>query len=690
MLPNDTIGPSHNGACREPEPELGDPPNRWPLISGQRLEPPLMETTLENSFDSGSKKGAEPKANREPPLDQPWSAPSGQWRSKATVIAAFSIVAILLHLLFRFGFHAAPRAYQSPLFVTLALGGLPLLYDLLRKLLKREFGSDLLGGISIITSILLGEYLAGSIIVLMLSGGEALENYALRSASSVLAALAKRMPSVAHRKRESEIVDVALGEVAVGDMLAIYPHDICPVDGVVIEGHGMMDESYLTGEPFQMTKTSGSTVISGAINGESALTIRATQRAADSRYAKIMEVMRESEAKRPQLRRLGDRLGAIYTPVALTVALLAWVMSGEAIRFLAVLVIATPCPLLIAIPVAIIGSISLCARRAIIVKSPVVLEQIAECRTAIFDKTGTLTYGEPKLTEQLIAPGFAQQEVLTLAASLERYSKHPLARAILAAANEAGIQLREADAVSELPGQGLRGAVSGRQVQITSRSQLGVQQVAGADQLPPVAGGLECVVAIDQRYAAALRFRDAPRAESRSFVSHLGPKHQFSRVMIVSGDRESEVRYLAEQVGIIEIHAQTTPEEKLAIVRRETAAAKTLYVGDGINDAPAMMAATVGMAIGQNSDVTAKAAGVVVMDNSLKKVDEFMHISRRMRFIALESAVGGMALSIIGMTFASSGHLSPVSGAISQEVIDILAVLNALRAAFPPKVIHDL
>ena len=451
-----------------------------------------------------------------------------------------------------------------------------------------------------------------------------------------------------------------------------------------------MDESYLTGEPFQITKTRGSTVISGAINGESALTIRTTRGAADSRYAKIMDVMRESEAKRPQLRRLGDQLGAIYTPVALTVALAAWVTSGESIRFLAVLVIATQCPLLLAIPIAIIGSISLCARRAIIVKSPVVLEQIGGCRTAIFDKTGTLTYGEPKLTEQLIASGFAQREVLTLVASLERYSKHPLARAILAAAKEDALELPEATEVSEHPGQGLRGTVSGRQVQITSRGKLAAEKCAGADQLPPVGGGLECVVAIDDRYAAALRFRDAPRAESRSFVTHLGPKHQFTRVMIVSGDRESEVRYLAEQVGITDIHAQQSPEEKLAIVGRETAAAKTLYVGDGINDAPAMMAATVGMAIGQNSDVTAEAAGVVVMDNSLKKVDEFMHISRRMRLIALQSSVGGMALSVIGMVFAATGHLSPVSGAITQEVIDILAVLNALRAAVPPAVIHDL
>ena len=627
---------------------------------------------------------------QESPPSQRWFSPSALWHRKSAIIAALSIVAIALHLILRYGIHTTPATYRIPLLAILVIGGLPLLYDLLRKLLARKFGSDLLGGISIVTSILLGEYLAGSIIVLMLAGGEALESYALRSASSVLAALAKRMPSIAHRKQDSQIADVALDEVAVGDTLVIYPHDICPVDGEVIEGHGVMDESYLTGEPFQITKTSGSAVISGAINGESALTIRTTRLASDSRYAKIMEVMRESESKRPQLRRLGDRLGAIYTPVALTVALLAWLISGEAIRFLAVLVIATPCPLLIAIPVAIIGSISLCARRAIIIKSPVVLEQIAECRTAIFDKTGTLTYGEPKLTDELIAPGFEQKAVLTLVASLERYSKHPLARAIIAAATDAGIEIPEASNVNEQPGKGLRGTVSGREVLITSRNKLIAQKPAVADALPPMTEGLECVVAIDGEYAAVLRFHDAPRAESRSFIHHLKPKHHINRVMIVSGDRESEVHYLAEQVGITEIHAQKSPEEKLEIVRKETAAAKTLYVGDGINDAPAMMAATVGMAIGQNSDVTAEAAGVVIMDNSLEKVDEFIHISRRMRIIALQSAVGGMALSIIGMGLAAFGYLSPVSGAITQEVIDVLAVLNALRAAFPPKVIHDL
>ena len=610
------------------------------------------------------------------------------WSRRTSVIASFAVAAILLYLILRFGVHM--HQAEIPLLATLALGGTPLVYELLRKLFRREFGSDLLAGISIVTSVLLGEYLAGSIVVLMLAGGEALETYALRSASSVLRALAKRMPSLAHRKQGTEIIDAALDTIATGDTLVVYPHDICPVDGVVIEGHGVMDESFLTGEPFKITKTSGSTVISGAINGEAALAIRTTKRAADSRYAKIMEVMRESEEKRPRLRRLGDQLGAIYTPVAVALAILAWVISGEAIRFLAVMVIATPCPLLIAIPVAIIGSISLCARRGIIIKSPVVLEQVTECRTAIFDKTGTLTYGEPKLTDQLIAPGFLQMEVLTLAASLERYSKHPLALAVLAAAKNQGIELLAATEVNEAPGEGLRGTVSGHPLQITSRTKLNWQTISGDEHLPPSAGGLECIVLMDHRYAATFRFRDAPRADSRSFVKHLGPQHHFGRVMIVSGDRESEVRYLADQVGITEISAQKNPEEKLDIVRQETAKTKTLYVGDGINDAPAMMAATVGMAIGQNSDVTSEAAGVVVMESSLKRVDEFMHISRRMRTIALQSAVGGMALSIAGMLLAALGHLSPVSGAISQEIIDVLAVLNALRAALPPKVIHDL
>jgi cation transport ATPase len=388
---------------------------------------------------------------------------------KQVMIAALAVLAIACHLLLRFTIRIEGSAFglrlvDLPLVLTLALGGVPLVLELLLKLLRREFGSDLLAGISIVTSVLLGEYLAGTLVVLMLSGGEALEAYAVRSASSVLAALAKRMPSVAHRKQDGQVADVALDAVALGDTLVVFPHEVCPVDATVIKGHGVMDESYLTGEPYQMSKAPGSSVLSGAVNGESALTIRADQLAVDSRYAKIMQVMRASEQSRPRLRRLGDQLGAIYTPVAVTVALVAWLLTLEPTRFLAVLVVATPCPLLIAIPVAIIGAVSLAARRGIIIRDPAVLEKIDMCRTAIFDKTGTLTYGQPRLTELIPGQGWDEGEVLTLVAALERYSKHPLAGAILDAARKAGATLPEAGAVSEPPGQGLVGSVSGRTV----------------------------------------------------------------------------------------------------------------------------------------------------------------------------------------------------------------------------------
>jgi heavy metal translocating P-type ATPase len=608
---------------------------------------------------------------------------------KHAAIAVLSLVAIFLHLLLRFGLHTDLSVHRLPLIAALVLGGTPLVWELFIKLTRREFGSDLLAGISIVTSVLLEEYLAGTLVVLMLSGGEALENYAVRSASSVLHALSKRMPSVAHVKRGPEVTDVPLDQIGIGDTMLVYPHDFCPVDGVVVDGRGVMDESYLTGEPYQMSKTPGSEVLSGAINGDSVLTIRATKLAVDSRYAKIMQVMRASEHQRPRLRRLGDQLGAYYTPVAVAIALVAWFTSGQADRFLAVLVVATPCPLLIAIPVAIIGTISLAAKRAIIVKNPAVLEQIDTCRTIIFDKTGTLTYGEPKLTEQDCAPRFSPPSVLTLAASLEQYSKHPLSRAILAAARNAGGNLQEASEISEQAGKGLRGTVAGQSIQITSRHRLMAEQPALASHLPAATGGMECVVLIGGNYAATYRFRDEPRLESASFIGHLKPKHLFHKVMLVSGDRETEVRYLADRVGIGEVYASQSPEEKLVIVRRETAKRKTLYLGDGINDAPALMAATVGVAFGQNSDITSEAAGAVILDSSLEKVDELLHISRRMRIIALQSAVGGMALSMAGMIAAAAGHLPPVAGAVTQEVIDVVVVLNALRAAWPPKALTD-
>ena len=614
---------------------------------------------------------------------------------KNPAIALLALTGIVAHLALRYFVPTPAESWRGielpsiPLVLVLLVGGLPQVVELTIKAIHREFGSDLLAGMSIVTSVLLGEYLAGALVVLMLSGGASLEAYAVRSASSVLDALARRMPSVAHRRTDGQLVDVPLDAVTVADILVVFPHENCPVDGTVIEGHGIMDESYLTGEPYRISKAPGAAVLSGAINGESALTIRADRLAVDSRYARIMQVMRTSEQRRPRLRRLADQLGAFYTPLALAIAAVAWLASGSPTRFLAVLVVATPCPLLIAIPVAIIGAISLSARRGIVIKDPAVLERIDSCRTAIFDKTGTLTYGEPRLTELITTPGYSEDDLLQLVASVERYSKHPLSAAILEAAETRRLLLHEVAEVSERPGEGLRGVVLGRRVQVTSRKKLALERPDLAESLTAVSGGLECVALIDDHYAGAMRFRDEPRLEGAHFVKHLAPRHHFDRVMLVSGDRESEVRYLADQVGIEEVYFSQSPEQKLELVRRETAQAPTVFMGDGINDAPALTAATVGIAFGQNTEITSEAAGVVILDSSLVRADEFLHISHRMRRIALQSAVGGMALSMAGMLLAAIGLLTPVAGAIAQEVIDVIAVINALRVAIPPRALTD-
>jgi heavy metal translocating P-type ATPase len=604
---------------------------------------------------------------------------------KETYIAGITIVAIVLHLVLRYGTHAPLRMALAPLIVALLVGGAPLVFDLAKKLLKREFGSDLLAGISILTAVALGQYLVAAIVVLMLSGGAALEEFATARASSVLDALARRMPGVAHRQDPAGMADVKLEEIRIADVLIVLPHEICPVDGVVIEGRGKMDEAYLTGEPYEISKMAGSQVISGAINGDAALVIRAEKLAVDSRYARIMKVMQSTEQQRPHLRRLGDQLGAWYTPIALIVAGMAALISRDLHRFLAVVVVATPCPLLLAIPTAIIGAISLAARRAIIIKNPAVLEQIDSCQTLIFDKTGTLTYGRPTLTEIICVEEFERQDVLRLAASLEQYSKHPLAGAITSEAQKQETNLLAVTELREAPGEGLRGTVEGRRVQITGRKQ--AEELRAV--LPAMSSGLECVVFINERYAATMRFHDAPRSDSRLFIQHLKPRHGVRKVMLVSGDRESEVQYLADSVGISEVWAGKSPEEKVTIVKQETAKAKTLFVGDGINDAPALTAATVGVAFGSQSDIITEAADAVILETSLGKVDELMHIGRRMRRIALQSALGGMIASIVGMIAAALGYLPPIGGAIAQEIIDLFAVLNAVRVALPTDDLQD-
>lgn len=600
-------------------------------------------------------------------------------------IAWVAIAGIASHLVSRFAMGAGPRAAGVPLLVVVVAGGVPLLLRLAKQVIAGEFGADLLAGIAICTSAWLGEYLVAAVVVLMLSGGQALEAYAMHRASSLVDALARRYPGVAHRLEGGIVTDVPSADVRIGDVLVVLPKEICPVDGVVREGISTMDEAYLSGEPFLIGKTAGASVMSGAVNGEGALTIEARRKAVDSRYARITAIVRDAELNRPRMRRLADRLGAWYTPVAVTVAAVSWFASGDSTRFLAVLVIATPCPLLLAIPIVIMGAVSLSASRGIVIKDPAVLERIGTCRTAIFDKTGTLTFGRPALTEVFSLPGFDRAAVLQLAASLEQYSRHPLALAILEAADREHVVRLPALAISEPPGQGLTGQIAGREVRLTSRSKSG----DASAQLPAGTSGLETLVVVDGAVAALLRFRDAPRAESPAFIHHLAPRHKIDRTLLVSGDRESEVQYLADVVGIGEIYASQSPEQKVEIVRAETAKRPTLFVGDGLNDAPALLAATVGVALGSQNEITAEAAGAVILDSSLAKVDELLHISTRARRIALQSALGGMALSVIGIGFAAAGHLPALTGAVLQEVIDVAAVLNALRTAWPPRRLTD-
>nr|WP_317986468.1 heavy metal translocating P-type ATPase [Corynebacterium freneyi] len=601
------------------------------------------------------------------------------------MLALATLAAIAIHLVLKFAVGLDGWAADWPLVAIVVVGGIPLTIDVVKGAIEARGGADMLAAVSIISAVLLGEWLVAAIIVLMLSGGEALEEAASKRASATLDALAKRSPSVAHRLRGANLTDgvddIHADEAQVGDLLLVLPHELCPVDGEVVDGDGAMDESYLTGEPYVVKKSKGSSVISGAVNGETALTVRAEKVAGDSRYAKIVGVLRDAEDNRPPMRRMADRLGAWYTLVALALGVIGWVASGDPTRFLAVVVIATPCPLLIGVPVAIIGAISLSAKRGIIIKNPAMLEDVGRVETVMFDKTGTLTYGRPIVTDVATAPGLDRDEVMAAAAAVEKYSKHPLATAIVADAEERGLDLPAVESVSEKPGQGLVGVVGGRELRLTNRTGLADIDPESVPLLPEREMGMESVILLDDAYAATVTFRDEPRTSASDFVAHLPKHHGVEHMMIISGDREAEVRRLADKVGIDEVHGGVSPEDKLEIVRERTKLGPTLFLGDGINDAPAMTAASAGIAFGATSDVTAEAADAVVLDSSLERLDDLIHIGARMRRIALQSVIGGMGLSTIGMLLAAFGLLTPIMGAIAQEVIDIVAIANAARVA---------
>jgi heavy metal translocating P-type ATPase len=410
----------------------------------------------------------------------------------------------------------------------------------------------------------------------------------------------------------------------------------------------------------------------------------------------IIRLVAQAQASASRAQALADRAAALLFYVALAagaITLVGWWLLGDPegalVRTVTVLVIACPHALGLAIPLVIAISTSLGAQNGLLIKDRLALERARTLDTVIFDKTGTLTYGKPVLTEVALAGTLERGETLFLAASIEQYSKHPLAAAVVAAAREEGIVPGVPDEIAEPPGLGLTGRIGERRVELTGRKAIGARNPELAALLPPSATGLEAVMLVDGAAVAVLRFRDEPREDSRSLVQHLAPRHGVKRVMLVSGDRVAEVRDLAQRIGITLVHGGQSPEDKVGIVRDEMEKAPTLFVGDGINDAPALAAATVGLAFGRGNDVIAEAAGAVLLDTSLVKVDELFHIAQRLRRIALQSAVGGMALSAAGMGFAAAGFLSPVAGAVLQEVIDVVAIANALRASRSPARLHD-
>jgi len=497
------------------------------------------------------------------------------------------------------------------------------------------------------------------------------------------------MPSIAHLKQENNFHDTEISKIKINDFIAIFPHEICPVDGEIVEGSGSMDESYLTGEPFKISKTIGSKVLSGAINGDSMFIVRAQKLPSDSRYGEIIKVMQLAKEQKPEIRKLADKIGAIFAPVTLIIAGFSYYFTDSITNFLAVLTIATPCPLIIGVPIAIISAISISAKHGIIIKDARILEKLSICKTAIFDKTGTLTYGKPKLSSVIEVSNYSADEIIQKTASLERYSRHPLANAVLEEAKARNLILLDAMNISEKPGFGMVGNIKNKEIIITNRQKI-ANFTMPEKPIPAESLGLECMVVIDKKIVGFLNFHDQERLESHDFVSHLGPNHNFNKIILLSGDKASEVNFLADKLGIKNAYSSQTPEQKLAIVKQETAVAPTLFIGDGINDAPALMLATVGIAFGKNNDITAEASGAVILENNLLKVDELIHISLHTRRIILQSAVGGMIFSVIGMIFACFGFISPSQGAIAQQIIDIIAILNALRLTISKNIKSDL
>ena len=566
----------------------------------------------------------------------------------------------------------------------LVVTGAPLVVNTLRSVLRRHFATDIVAMLAVVTASILREPLAGLIVVLMQSGGEALERYAEGRASRAVRALERDAPRIAHLVSQDGVHDVPVESVRVGDVLVVRPGETIPCDCEVVAGESHVDTSRLTGEPIPLAVRPGERLMSGTLNGEGALTVRATALASESQYARIVELVRSAEASKAPLQRLADRYAVWFTPVTLLVCLAAWLASGDALRALAVLVVATPCPLILATPIAIIGGIDRAASRQIIVRSGAALERLEHVRVAVFDKTGTVTVGRPRVARiEILDSNWSEEELLRLAAALEQHSSHPLARPVVDAAAERGLALPLPDSLVESPGRGVRGVVAGHEIAVGSRAYIAesIEHVPAAEQR---GASLRAYVAIDGALTGIIEYVDSIRPNTLEVLRTLRALG-VERILLLSGDHEENVRAVAQQIGVDQWVADLLPAEKVDHVARLSATSgRVLMVGDGTNDAPALSRADVGIAMaGHGGGVTAEAADVVILVDDIERVPEAIEIGQRAMRIARQSIWTGLALSATAMVFAALGHIAPAVGAMLQEGIDVAVILNALRAAVP-------
>ncbi|WP_285761073.1 heavy metal translocating P-type ATPase [Nocardiopsis ansamitocini] len=549
----------------------------------------------------------------------------------------------------------------------------------------KRFGTDTLALLALIGTLLVGEFLAGSIIAVMLTGGRVLEERAGRRARRDLSALLARSPTTAHRLLDGEIVTVPADDVRPGDLLLVRSGEVLPVDGRIEGDAAVLDESVVTGEPLPVERQAGEAARSGTVNAAGPFRLRATTDARRGTFAAIVRLAGDAKSDNAPFVRLADRYSAIFLPVSVVVAGVAWLMSQDPVRAVAVLVVATPCPLILAAPIAFTSGMSRCARRGVIVKSGAALERLARARVLLFDKTGTVTEGRPRLARTATGTDGSGEDVLRLAACLDQVSAHVLATAIVRAARENGLGLEQPGRVSESLGEGIEGVVGEHLVRVGKAAWAGCGEeeppwVSAARSEAARDGSVTVFVGVDGRFAGVLLLKDRLRTDApRTF--RLLRIAGIDRTVMVTGDRQAVADLVGAYVGADEVRAEQSPEDKVEVVRTESGRAPTVMVGDGVNDAPALACAGVGVALGaRGSTASSESADVVITVDRLARLAETLVIARRTRSIARESALVGMVLSFGAMLVAAAGLLPPTAGAVLQELIDVAVVVNALRA----------